>query len=123
QQAVYGYVTSIMNDYFVYYSPLYRAIYVYLRHVKYMIPYAPDVTPYALRQDRFPLQPAGITLARTFDQQLKKLEGQFVALDLGEDPGKIGLLKTCEYPVLELITGRGESTLIHAEHIKTVHLP
>ncbi|TMV16209.1 DUF2642 domain-containing protein [Paenibacillus thermoaerophilus] len=123
QQSVHGYVTSIMNDYFVYYSPVFHAVFVSLRHLKYLIPYMPDATPYALNQERFPLQPVGVTLARTFDQQLKKLEGQFVVLDLGENPNKIGLLKTFDYPMLELVTSKGESMLFHAEHVKTVHMP
>lgn len=122
-QSLHGYVTSIMNDYFVFYSPVYHVIYIPMQHMKYIIPYDPNVTPYSLTQERFPLSPSTITLARTFDQQLKKLEGQFVVLDIGENPNKIGQLKSLQNNLIELVTAGGETLFLHMEHIKTVHLP
>lgn len=122
-QSIHGYVTSIMNDFFVFYSPVFHAVYIPMQHLKYMIPYDTNVTPYSLTQERFPLSPSTITLARTFDQQLKKLEGQFVILDLGEHSNKIGQLKTIQNNVIELVVAGGETVFLHMDHIKTVHLP
>jgi hypothetical protein len=122
-QSLHGYVTSIMNDYFVFYSPAFHAVYIPLQHLKYMIPYGPNVTPYSLTQEKFPVSPTTITLARTFEQQVKKLEGQFVVFDLGEHPNKIGQLKSLNNHLIELITAEGEPVFMQLEHIKTVHLP
>ncbi|GIP35747.1 DUF2642 domain-containing protein [Paenibacillus sp. J2TS4] len=122
-QSIHGYLTSIMNDFFVFYSPVFHTIYIPLHHLKYLIPYTTSATPYSLRHERFPVKPAALTLSRTFDQQLKKLEGEFVVLDLGENPSKIGLLRSVENQTLDLVTAKGETVVLHLEHIKTIHLP
>jgi len=122
-QSVHGYVTSIMNDFFVFYSPMYHSLYVSMRHLKALIPYDDQTTPYALEQEKFPVNPTTASLSRTFDQQLKKFEGEFVVLDLGEHPGKIGLLKSVANNLVELVAADGASTYIHLDHVKTVHKP
>jgi hypothetical protein len=122
-QTVHGYVTSIMNDFFVFYSPMFRSLYVSMRHLKILVPYDAHTTPYALEQGKFPVHPTTASLARTFDQQLKKFEGEFVILDLGEHPDKNGLLKSVRNNLLELVTADGASTFIHLDHVKTIHLP
>ncbi|MFC0215314.1 DUF2642 domain-containing protein [Paenibacillus chartarius] len=122
-QSIHGYLTSIMNDYFVFYSPTFHHVFISMRHVKYVIPYTSQATPYLLPKDHFPVKPSSLTLARTFEQQLKKLENQFVILDLGDNPYKIGLLRKVEDGALELITANGASVILHSEHVKTLHLP
>lgn len=122
-QSIHGYLTSIMNDFFVFYSPTVHHVFIAMRHVKYLIPYSTDATPYSLTREQFPLKPPNLTLARSFDQQLKKLEQQLVVLDLGENPMKIGLLRKVEEQSLELVTANGTPVHLHLEHVKTVHLP
>jgi hypothetical protein len=112
-----------MNDFFVFHSPMFRNLYVAMRHLKMLIPYDPSATPYSLRQETFPVQPDTPPLSRTFDQQLKKFEGKFVVLDLGDIPYKIGLLKSVNGGIIELVTADGTSSFIHLDHAKTVHLP
>ncbi|GFN30915.1 DUF2642 domain-containing protein [Paenibacillus xylaniclasticus] len=122
-QSIHGYLTSVMNDYFVFYSPVYHSVVISLTHLKYLIPYNPNVTPYTLTPEQFPLKPSPLTLARTFDQQLRKLIGQFVILDLGENPNKIGVLKSVEQNMVELANAGGTPVFLHLDHVKTVHLP
>lgn len=122
-QSVHGYITSIMNDFFVFYSPVYHSIVIPLHQLKYLIPYDSQVTPYTLTPEQFPLKPSPVTLARTFDQQLRKLIGKFVILDLGENPNKIGILKQIDGQIVELASADGKSVFLHFDHIKTVHLP
>ncbi|WP_409343500.1 DUF2642 domain-containing protein [Paenibacillus sp. MBLB4367] len=121
--SIHGYLTGIMNDYFVFYSPVYHTVFISMNHLKYLIPYQQDMTPYSLNQEYFPVKPSNITLARTFEQQIKKLEGKFVVLDMDEHPRKIGLLKSFEDLQLELVTANGETFYWNMHHIKTVHLP
>lgn len=122
-QSIHGYLTSVMNDFFVFYSPVYHSVMVSLKHLKYLIPYNPNVTPYTLTPEQFPLKPSPITLARTFDQQMNKLLGEFVILDLGENPNKIGVLKSIDQSMIELSNADGKSIYLHFDHVKTIHLP
>jgi len=122
-QSIHGYLTSVMNDFFVFYSPVYHSVIVSLTHLKYLIPYNPNVTPYTLTPEQFPLKPSPLTLARTYDQQLRKLIGEFVILDLGENPNKIGVLKGVDQNMVELANAGGNSVYVHLDHVKTIHLP
>lgn len=122
-KSLHGYVTSVMNDFFVFYSPVHHSVIVSLRHLKYLIPYPANMTPYALTPEQFPLKPSPITLARTFDQQLRKLIGEFVVLDLGDNPNKIGVLRGLEQNMVELSMADGNAMFVHFDHVKTVHLP
>jgi len=121
--SIHGYVMSVMNDYFVFYSPVYHSIIISLDHLKYLSPYHPNVTPYLLSPEQFPLKPSSVSLTRTFDQQLRKLVGEFVILDLGESPNRIGVLRGLDGQLLELTNAAGQSVFIHYNHIKTIHFP
>jgi hypothetical protein len=122
-QSIHGYLTTVMNDFFVFYSPVYHTVIVSLHHMKYLIPYNPNVTPYTLTPEQFPLKPSPLTLARTFDQQLRKLIGEFVVLDLGENSNKIGVLKSVDQSMIELANESGHAVFLHFDHVKTVHIP
>ncbi|UUZ84445.1 hypothetical protein LJK88_12600 [Paenibacillus sp. P26] len=122
-QSIHGYVASIMNDFFVFHSPLHHFLLVSMRHLKYLVPYEPNTTPYSLNPSAFPLYPNPISLARNMEQQLKKLEGEFVVLNLGESAETIGLLKTADSPLIEIVTSAGVSSFMHIDHVKTVHRP
>ena len=122
-QSIHGYVTAIMNDYFVFFSPLHHSVYISVKHLKYIVPYPVNTTPFSLRHDHFPVQPAAISLSRTLDQQLHKLEGQLVTLNLGAKPYRAGLLKSVEGNLLELVEAEGTSLMMHTDHIQAIHVP
>lgn len=122
-QPIHGYLTSVMNDFFVFNSPVYHTVIVPLQQLKYLIPYQPNVTPYTLSPEQFPLRPSSISLARTFDGQLRKLIGEFVIFDLGDNPNKIGILQNVEENVAEIANAGGLSIFVHLDHIKMVHIP
>lgn len=123
EQTVHGYVNSVMNDFFVFYSPVYHSVIVSLQHLKYLIPYPQGETPYALTPEQFPLKPSPLTFARSFEQQLQKLVGEFVIFNLGETASRIGVLKGIDQQIVELSDASGTPVFIHLTHIKTVHLP
>jgi hypothetical protein len=120
-KSIHGYLTSIMNDYFVFYSPVYKSMFVSLHHVKWFLPYHRNVTPYSLSDQSLPFQPAPVTLSRTFKEQCKKFEGKLVVFDLGDHPNKIGLLQKVDDSVLELINANGETIYWNLQHLKTVY--
>ena len=51
---IHGYVTSVMNDYIVFYSPVYKTVYISLKHLKWLIPYKENQVPYALNKMNSP---------------------------------------------------------------------
>jgi hypothetical protein len=122
-RTLHGYITNIMNDYFMFYSPLYHSIYVSINHLKYIIPSPTNSTPYSLSQQHFPMQPSSMSLSRTLDQQLHKMIGELVILNLGGKPYRAGLLKNANSQLLALVEAEGTSLIMHTDHIQTIHLP
>src|SRR4051794_4247184 len=122
-KSIHGYLTSIMNDYFVFHSPVYKTMFIAMKHVKWLIPYPPNATPYSLNNENLPFQPVSTPLARSFDEQLKKFENQLVIIDGGENTEQIGLLQKVRNNKVILITAEREMVYRNIEHIKTIQLP
>jgi len=122
-QSLYGYISSIMNDYFVFHSPAHKTMFISMNHVKWLIPYPQNTTPYALENEKFQLVPPPSSLARSFEEQLKRLENQLVILDGGNNPEKIGLLQKVHNNKVILVTAEGETIFRNLEHVKSIHLP
>ncbi|MDQ6601046.1 DUF2642 domain-containing protein [Bacillus salipaludis] len=122
-KTINGYLTSIMNDYFEFYSPAYKTVFISMNHLKWLIPYPANTTPYKLDSRNVLLKHRSSPLARRFDDQLKKLENQLVILDDGDHPDKIGLLEKVQDNQATLITDEGEIVVWNLEHIKTIQLP
>jgi hypothetical protein len=123
-QSIHGYITGIMNNYFAFYSPVYKTMYISLQHLKWLIPYSTNLSPYRLSKENLPVNPSNsITLARSFEVQLEKLSGHLVVLNLGVQEEMIGKIERVSDNIMELITAKGESTYLNMQHIQTVHLP
>jgi hypothetical protein len=122
-KSIHGYLTSIMNDYFVFHSPVYKTMFIAMKHVKWLIPYPPNATPYSLNNEDLPFMPVSTPLARSFDEQLKKFENQLVIIDGGENTEQIGLLQKVRNNKAILITAERETVYRNIEHIKTIQLP
>lgn len=119
--SLHGYITGILTNYFVFYSPVYQTMYIPFFHLKWLIPYPYNQTPYTLDKMQLPVNPAELPLARTFEEQIKKLTGKIIVIDLGSNKNKIGLLKNIESNIIELITAEGTKLYCNIQHIKTVH--
>ncbi|MCR8850036.1 DUF2642 domain-containing protein [Rossellomorea sp. SC111] len=123
-QSIHGYITGIMNNYFAFYSPVYKTMFISLQHLKWLIPYSTNLSPYRLSKENLPVNPSNsITLARSFEVQLEKLSGHLVVLNLGVQEEMIGKIERVSDNIMELITARGEPTYLNMQHIQTVHLP
>ncbi|MFL0499078.1 DUF2642 domain-containing protein [Priestia megaterium] len=118
----HGYILNVLNDYLVFYSPVYKIIFIPLNHLKWLTPYNHNVTPYTLDNKTLPVKPTNITFSRTLEEQLKKLEGELVLFDGGKDPMKVGLLKEIENNLIKLVIANGETVFLKQNHIKSVHL-
>ena len=126
----HGYITNTLDDYLAFYSPVQKMVYIPIQHIKWLIPYQ-NTTPYTLNTNitikKSPLHlkvnPSYISYQPTFEEQLKKEEGNLVILDGGKDPMKEGLIKKVAHQFVELILANGESTCINLSHVKSVQVP
>ena len=119
--SLHRYITSILTNYFVFYSPVYQTMFIPFFHLKWLIPYPYNQTPYSIDKKLLPVNPAELPLARTFEEQIKKITGRIVVIDLGSNGNKIGLLKNIENNMIELISAGGAKLYCNIHHIKTVH--
>ncbi|CCF14422.1 uncharacterized protein ywrJ [Brevibacillus laterosporus GI-9] len=119
---LHGYVTTILNNYLVFYSPVFKTMFISLHHVKWLIPYSRSFTPFSLSNHHLQIKASQIPLSRSFEEQMKRLEGELIILDTGDDPHKIGIVSRLDNNLLELISMTGDRTTWNVQHIKTIHL-
>lgn len=117
---LYGYIMSIMNNYFVFYSPIYKTIFISMDHVKSMTFNDMDA-PYGQVKRAF--QPSKLALSRTFEEQIQKLNGQLVVFNLGDIPQKSGTLLGVEDGLVGLIPAHGNETYLSIRHIRSFYIP
>jgi ribosome maturation factor RimP len=122
KQALHGYIISIMNNYFVFYSPVYKTMFISLNHLKWLIPYTKNQRPYGLSNANLPVNPTNITFARSFEVQIDKLVGQLIVFNIGENENLMGKIQGIKNNFVELITAKEEPVYLNLQHIKTVHL-
>jgi hypothetical protein len=122
-KSIHGYVTSIMNDYLVFNSPVYKTMFISMNHVKWLIPFPDNVTPYSQSNQSLLVKTSTVPLSRSFIEQCKKIMNQFVIIDGGESNEKVGFLDNVQNNQLKLITADGDIVYQNLEHVKTMHLP
>jgi hypothetical protein len=122
KQALHGYIISIMNNYFVFYSPIYKTMFISLNHLKWLIPYTNNQRPYGLGNANLPLNPTNITFARSFEVQIDKLVGELIVFNIGENENVIGKVEGVKNNFVKLITAKEDPVYVNLQHIKTVHM-
>ncbi|MEC1664745.1 DUF2642 domain-containing protein [Bacillus halotolerans] len=122
-RSIHGYVTSVLNDYIVFFSPVFKTLFISMHHLKWFTPYSTEQTPYTLDNSQLPVVPSSVSLVRNFEEQIKKYVDQLVIFDMGEVPEKVGLLKDVSNNIIELINASGKSIIWKLNHLKTMHLP
>jgi hypothetical protein len=122
KQALHGYIISIMNNYFVFYSPIYKTMFISLNHLKWLIPYTNNQRPYGLSNANLPLNPTNITFARSFEVQIDKLVGELIVFNIGENENVIGKVEGVKNNFVKLITAKEDPVYVNLQHIKTVHM-
>jgi len=120
---IHGYVMNIMNDYFVFYSPIFKIVYVSLKHLKWLIPYRPNETPYGLTKIEFPVSELNQSLSRTLEEQLKKSVGKIIVFNFGDQENKIGKLIKVDNNQIELMKARMDISYLNMSHVQTIHFP
>ncbi|MFC3748687.1 hypothetical protein [Paenibacillus sp. GCM10012306] len=121
--ALHGYIQRVLADYLLFYSPIFDTILVHMKHLKYLVPYPPQFVPYSLKQDKLNSDLSAVSTEPNFIQQLEKMEGSSIVIDLAAPFQKAGLLKKVQAPTFELVTPTGESIFAPLDHIQTVNYP
>ncbi|MBM7653305.1 DUF2642 domain-containing protein [Neobacillus cucumis] len=121
-QAIHGYIISIMNNYFVFYSPIYKTMFISLNHLKWLIPYTNNQRPYGLSNASLPVSPSNLSFARSFEVQIEKLIGELIVFNIGENENVIGKIQTINNNFVELISAKEDPIYINLHHIQTVHM-
>ncbi|PLS09464.1 DUF2642 domain-containing protein [Neobacillus cucumis] len=121
-QALHGYIISIMNNYFVFYSPIYKTMFISLNHLKWLIPYTNNQRPYGLSNASLPVSPSSLTFARSFEVQIEKLIGELIVFNIGENENVIGKIQSIKNNFVELIGAKEDPIYINFQHIKTIHM-
>ncbi len=122
-QSIHGYVTSVQTNYFVFFSPVHNTLFIPMFHLKWLIPYPENQSPYTLDKKDLPVNPTRVKLFRTFEEQLKSMEGKIAVFDLGSNPDKIGLLKSTNNNLVELVIADQTTMYWNIHHIKMVNFP
>ncbi|MFB6465654.1 DUF2642 domain-containing protein [Cytobacillus sp. Hz8] len=122
-RSIHGYITSVLNDYIVFYSPVYKRVLISMQHLKWLTPYFNQLTPYTLNTEELPIVPSTLPLSRSFEDELKKYKDQLLVFDLGDNPDKVGLMKNVSNNILELVLADGQTVYWKLLHLKTVNFP
>ena len=120
-QALHGYISNIMDDYFVFQSPIYKTIYIKIEHLKWLIPYSNNHSPYKLSDNDFQVQTFNENLSNTFEKQIENLKNKLVVFNQGENVNHIGRMNNIKGHIVELQTARGNSIYLNLYHLKSMY--
>ena len=118
---LHGYIMQIMDNYFEFFSPIYKTMYISIKHLKWLIPYSPNEKPYGIDYKNHPLQISNELLASTFESQVENLKDTVVVLNLGGNKGHIGKINNVHEQIMEIQEARSHSVFLNLDHIKTLH--
>ncbi|MEK4284683.1 DUF2642 domain-containing protein [Ureibacillus sp. FSL K6-0165] len=122
-EALHGVITSVMDDYFVFQSPIYNTMYIPNKHLKWIIPHIKNDLPYGISETEF-LSLSKIklpTLKKQFADQIAELKGQLVILNLGKDFSHIGKINHVEGRLIEMKDGKSNTIYCNLSHIQIVN--
>ena len=120
-QPLHGYITSIMDNYVVFQSPIYKTMYISLNHLKWLIPYSQNERPYGLDNQSFSFQPNDESFANTLEAQVGNIKNKIVVFNIGENKSYVGKINNVEAQIVEVQTARARSVFLNLDHIKTLH--
>ena len=121
--ALHGVITSVMDDYFVFESPIYKTMFIATKHLKWNIPYFQDELPYDLSENEFLKMSSkkGQVFKKTFTSQLAELNNQLVVLNLAKEYSQIGRIKNVNDRFIVLKNGNSELSYYNIGHIQIIY--
>ena len=121
KKKLHGTILDVLDDYIVFYSPIYKKVYIAKKHLKWLIPYTPNERPYDLSESELNGQQIEKGFKEKFDDQLVMLLNKLVVLNFGEKLHHIGKILNINNQMLELKTVKEKSMYVNVEHIQTIH--
>ncbi|SER62348.1 hypothetical protein [Psychrobacillus sp. OK032] len=121
-QPLHGQITSVQDDYFVFYSPIYKTMYIPIAHLKWLIPYVQNESLYGLNEKNRIIRSNSELLAKTFKKQIEKFIHRIVVLNIGGVKSHNGKINNLNEQVLEMQKARANTQYLNIDHIKTLHL-
>ena len=119
-QPLHGCITQIMDDYFEFYSPIYKTMYISTKHLKWLIPYISNEGPYGFNNN-YSKPLLNEPLVNTFKSQIEKFKDKIIVFNIGGSKSHIGKIKNVEEQVIELEKARATKDYLNIDHIKTIH--
>ena len=121
KKSLHGTVLEVLEDYIVFYSPIYKTLYIAKKHLKWLIPYSTSERPYGLSDSEFYDQYRKQKYKADLMQQLETLSNKLVVLNLDNKKHHIGKIRTISNAMMELQTVNLESVYVNIAHIQTIH--
>ncbi|OXM17169.1 hypothetical protein [Paenibacillus herberti] len=109
---LHGYLAGLMTDFVIFCTPLHGAVLIPLQHLQALSLYSPGMSPYGLSPEQFPLRPLSLGLARQFEQQLIRLEGEMAVICRGALPDVAGVLGHVEEGFVFMTGADGQQLML-----------
>ncbi|KAB7704725.1 DUF2642 domain-containing protein [Bacillus aerolatus] len=120
-QPFHGYITNTLDNYLVFFSPVYQTMLIPLQHIKWLIPYPAASRPYGFKNSMHSASSsAAKTCAPTLENQIKNMTGTFITCNIGEKESISGKLLQKEAHFIDLLTVKEQQIHINIHHIKTI---
>jgi len=121
-QPFHGYISSILNDYIVFQSPVYKKMYIPIKHIKTIVPYSHQQKPYQLTDDEFLITACNEHFPSTFEAQIGNLRNKLIVLNLSEKNNFTGKITEIKGSIIQFQTAK-DIVYYNLQHIKTIHTP
>lgn len=120
KKPLHGTILEILDDYIVFYSPIYKKIYCPKDHLKWLIPYSTTERPYNLSASEYNWLHVEKGFEKNLNLQLKKSLNKLIVINFGEKTHHIGKIISINDKMLELRTVKEESVYVNIEHVQTI---
>lgn len=121
-QPLHGQITNVQDDYFVFYSPIYKTMYIPIAHLKWLIPFAQNESLYGLNEKNRIVRSNSGVHAHTFKKQIEKFINRIVVLNIGGVKSHNGKIISIDEQIIEVQKVRTNAIYLNTNHIKTLHL-
>ncbi|OLN21760.1 hypothetical protein BTO30_12935 [Domibacillus antri] len=122
-QPVHGSITNVMDDYVVFFSPVYQMMLMPIQHIKWLIPYPASSRPYGFDHSlSLVSSSAPKVYAATFADQIENVKGSFITLNIGEKECISGKFLHKDAHFITLMTVKEQKIHLNINHVKTVAL-
>jgi len=121
-QPLHGYISSILDDYIVFQSPIYKKMYIPIKHIKTIVPYSLNQKPYQLSDEELLINACNESFPKTFEAQIENLRNKLAVLNINEKNNFTGVITEVKGSIIEFRTAK-DSIYYNLQHIKTIHTP